>query len=56
MPIKIYESFKADPMDSLMSAYSKVLKDEKMCLQILISPLEEHWLKDLRKKAEKEKE
>jgi len=56
LPIKTYETFEADPMDSILSAYSKVLKDEKMCLQILISPLHESILKDLRKKVEKAKE
>ncbi len=55
-PIKTYDSFEADPMDSLLSAYSKVLTDEKMCLQVLISPLDEHALKELRKEAKNIKE
>lgn len=55
-PLKNYESFEADPMDSLLSAYSKVFTDEKMCLQILISPLDENALKDLRKQSKKIKE
>jgi len=55
-PIKTYETFEADPMDSLLSAYSKVLTDEKMCLQILISPLDEDELKALRKESKKIKE
>ncbi len=55
-PIKTYESFEADPMDSLLSAYSKVLTDEKMCLQILISPLDEKVLKELRKESKKIKD
>ncbi|EKD25688.1 MAG: hypothetical protein ACD_80C00003G0001, partial [uncultured bacterium (gcode 4)] len=55
-PIKTYESFEADPMDSILSAYSKVLNDEKMCLQILISPLDENALKALRKESKKIKE
>ncbi|MFA6256098.1 MAG: type IV secretory system conjugative DNA transfer family protein [Candidatus Absconditabacterales bacterium] len=55
-PIKTYDSFEADPMDSLLSAYSKVLTDEKMCLQILISPLDEKVLKELRKESKKIKE
>lgn len=54
-PIKTYESFEADPMDSLLSAYARVLPDEKLCLQILISPMEESILKTMRKKAEKVK-
>ncbi len=55
-PIKTYDSFEADPMDSLLSAYSKVFTDEKMCLQVLISPLDENALKELRKQAKKIKE
>ena len=55
-PLKTYESFEADPMDSILSAYSKVFTDEKMCLQILISPLDEEALKSLRKEGKKIKE
>ena len=52
-PIKTYESFEADPMDSLLSAFSHVRKDEKVCFQILVEPLQEKWLKDMRKEWEK---
>ena len=54
-PIKTYETFEADPMDSILSAFSSVNKDEKACLQILVEPLSESWLKDMRKKGEKVK-
>lgn len=52
-PIKTYESFEADPMDSILSAFSSVNKEEKACLQILVEPLSEDWLKEMRKKGEK---
>jgi hypothetical protein len=55
-PIKTYESYEADPMDSLLGSYSKVNVDEKICLQILISPLSDSWLKKLREKTEGVKE
>jgi hypothetical protein len=55
-PIKTYETFEADPMDSIFSAYSKIMTDEKMDLQILISPLDEKQLKQLRKDSKKIKE
>lgn len=55
-PIKTYESLEADPMDSLLWAFSKLNNDEKMSLQILVSPLDESRLKKLRGKAEKVKE
>lgn len=55
-PIKTYDSFEADPMDSILSAYSKVATDEKMCLQILVAPLDEDALKVLREESKKIKE
>ena len=55
-PIKTYESYEADPMDSLMGSYSRVNVDEKISLQILVSPIKESWFKALRKKIEKIKE
>ncbi len=55
-PIKTYESFEADPMDSLLSAYNNANKDEKMILQVMVQPLHEKRLKKMRKKAAKVKE
>lgn len=55
-PVKTYEAFEADPMDSILSASSNITKDEKMLLQILVQPLHESWLKRLRKKADKIKQ
>ncbi len=52
-PIKTYESFEADPMDSLLSAFSHVWKQEKVCFQILAEPLSEKWLKNMRKEWER---
>ncbi|MDR2541541.1 MAG: hypothetical protein LBD11_07485 [Candidatus Peribacteria bacterium] len=54
-PIKTYESFEADPMDSLLSAFSNVSKEEKASLQIMVEPLSEERLKKMRKKGEKVK-
>ncbi|MDR0651501.1 MAG: hypothetical protein LBG59_09200, partial [Candidatus Peribacteria bacterium] len=54
-PIKTYESFEADPMDSILSAFSNISKDEKACLQIMVEPLSEERLKKMRKKGEKVK-
>ena len=51
-PIKDFEKFEVDPLDSIFSAFSRVQYDEKLFLQILISPLSEKWQKSLRKKAE----
>lgn len=54
-PIRTYESFEADPMDSLLSAYSKVNVDEKLCLQILIQPVEDELFKTMRKNTDEAK-
>jgi hypothetical protein len=43
-------------MDSILSAYNNVNKDEKLILQILVQPLHERRLKKLRTKASKVKE
>ena len=51
-PLKTYESFEADPMDSILSAYSKVHRDEKLGLQILLSPIDDNIVKSLRKELE----
>jgi hypothetical protein len=40
-------------MDSILSAYNNVGKDEKMILQIMMQPLHEKRLKRLRKRAER---
>lgn len=52
-PIKTYDSFEADPMDSILSAFSRVNWDEKLSMQILVSPLNEKWQWKLRKSIEK---
>ncbi len=55
-PLKTYESFEADPMDSLLASYSKVDADEKLSLQIMISPVPSSIHKAMRKKIDKIKE
>lgn len=55
-PIKTYETFEADPMDSIFAAASKVKTDEKMLLQVLLSPVDEKRHKKLRKEVSDIKE
>ena len=55
-PLKTYESFEADPMDSLLASYSKVDADEKLSLQIMISPVAASTHKAMRKKIDKIKD
>ena len=55
-PLKTYESFEADPMDSILSAFSNISRDEKVWIQILVEPLHENWLKEMRKTADDIKE
>ncbi len=51
-PIKTYESFEVDPMDSILSSYSKVLDEEKLLLQVLISPIDKDLYEKLRKEVD----
>ncbi len=55
-PLKTYESFEADPMESILSAFSRVDIDEKLSLQILIAPVDEKEHANMRKKIEDIKE
>ena len=55
-PLKTYESFEADPMDSILSAFSNISRDEKVWIQILVEPFHENWLKKMRKTADDIKE
>lgn len=55
-PIKTYDTFEADPMDSTLSSYSKVDMDEKMVLQLLVSPVDNTLHKKMRKDIDKIKE
>ncbi len=55
-PIKNYEAFEADPMESLMSAFAKTDKNEKLSLQILISPVADRYSRNIRKQIEHIKE
>ena len=49
-PVKTYDKFEADPIDSILSSFSRVDMDEKLALQILIQPISEKWQKKFRKK------
>jgi hypothetical protein len=40
-PLKTYDSFEVDPMDSILASCSRIEYDEKLVIQCLISPLDE---------------
>jgi len=54
-PIKNYEKFEADPMDSILSSFSRVKNEEKLQLQILMKPISEKWQQKFRKKIKQVK-
>jgi hypothetical protein len=56
LPIRQYEYFEVDPMDSILAGYARVDTDEKLALQILVSPLSESRQKKMRKRVESIKE
>lgn len=47
-PIKTYEQFEADPMDSILSSFSKITYDETLAIQIMISPIDEGFIRHQR--------
>jgi hypothetical protein len=47
-PIKTYEQFEADPMDSILSSFSKITYDETLAIQIKISPIDEGFIRHQR--------
>jgi hypothetical protein len=38
-PLKTYEAFEADPLDSVLSACSRLSKEESLCVQWYMAPL-----------------
>jgi len=52
-PLKTYESFEADPMDSILSSCARLTRDEKLSLQILVTPIPEKRNKRLERKVER---
>jgi len=55
-PLKTYESFEIDPMDSILASCSRIEYDEKLVLQCLISPLEESRQQKIRSQIDLIKE
>ncbi len=55
-PLKTYENFEVDPMDSILSSFARVGFEETLCFQILMSPLNEKWQKKMRQEVEEIKE
>lgn len=51
-PLKTYESFEADPMESILSSFSRVAVDEKLSFQMLVAPVDEKEQAKMRKKIE----
>jgi hypothetical protein len=48
LPVKTYEQFEADPMDSILSSFSKITYDETLAIQIMISPIDESFIRHQR--------
>lgn len=55
-PLKTYESFEADPMESILSSFSRVNVDEKLCFQMLVAPVDEKEQSKMRKRIDDIKE
>jgi hypothetical protein len=48
LPVKTYEQFEADPMDSILSSFSKIGYDETLAMQLIISPIDESFIRQQR--------
>lgn len=55
LPVKTYEQFEADPMDSVLSSFSKITYDETLAIQIMISPIDESFIRQQRHGLDKVK-
>ena len=55
-PLKTYDSFEVDPMDSLLASCSRVEYDEKLLIQCIVSPLHESRQSKIRKQIDDLKE
>lgn len=55
-PIKTYDVFEADPMESILSAFSRVDNEEKLSMQILLAPVSEKEQENMRKSIDDIKE
>lgn len=55
-PLKTYESFEVDPMDSILASCSRVEYDEKLLIQCIVSPLHESRQSKIRKQIDDLKE
>lgn len=51
-PLKTYESFEVDPMDSILASCSRVEYDEKLLIQCIVSPLHESRQSKIRKQID----
>jgi hypothetical protein len=51
-PLKTYDSFEVDPMDSVLASCSRIEYDEKLVVQCLISPLDEWRQQKIRKQID----
>lgn len=55
LPVKTYEQFEADPMDSILSSFSKITYDETLSMQVCIKPLHESLIREERNNLDKVK-
>ncbi len=55
LPIKTYDNFEVDPMDSILSSFSKVNWEEKLALQFVVTPLPDDKQSEFSEKVENAK-
>jgi type IV secretory pathway TraG/TraD family ATPase VirD4 len=52
-PIRTYQKLESDPMNGILSAFSKLRKDESAVVQILLRPVDDDWQEKIKKHIRK---
>lgn len=52
-PIRTYQKLESDPMNGILSAFSKLREDESSVIQILLRPVDDDWQERIKKHIRK---
>lgn len=52
-PIRTYQKLEADPMNGILSAFSKLREDESSVIQVLLRPVDDDWQDRIKKHIRK---
>jgi hypothetical protein len=52
-PIRTYQKLESDPMNGILSAFSKLSEDESAVIQVLLRPVDDDWQEKIKKHIRK---